>query len=110
MAGTNSRLGRTTRALVMRRVRVESMLIKLASLVSNRLRQLTFGTKVRHALDVRGLGKHVQRNNLRHFKDTFGAQNVQVPSHSGRMTGNIDDLRGSRVAQELQQCGLAAFA
>jgi hypothetical protein len=47
---------------------------------------------------------------MRQAKDTIGAQNVQVSGHSGRMTGNINDLGRTVLAQRLEKRGPASFA
>src|SRR5579859_4428339 len=64
---TKSRLGPTAREGDMRRVNVESMLMWLASSVSGLRREVWVfaASEIRDALDVRSLGKHVQRDHLR---------------------------------------------
>src|SRR5581483_8472454 len=66
--------------------------------------------QVRHALDVRSLRKHVQRDHLRYFKDIFPAQNVQISRHSGRLARDVNDLPRSDPAQQLQHLRPATLA
>ena len=48
--------------------------------------RLTPQPQIGDALDVLGLREHVQRDHIFEFKDTAGAQGVQVPRQRGRMT------------------------
>src|SRR5262245_31752178 len=60
---------------------------------------------VSDALDVLRLGKHVQRSNIYQFKDTVGAQNVQVSRQRCRVARHIKHL-GRTVFSERIQTGL----
>jgi hypothetical protein len=45
---------------------------------------------------------------MRQFKDTFGAQNVQVSRHGCRVAGDVNDLGRAEPTQELEEIGRAA--
>lgn len=80
------------------------MLMGLASLVSG-----SGVSNVSHALDVRGLRKHVQRSDSRYCKDTVRAQGVQVSRHRGGMAGYINQLPGGMSAEKFDHRRMAAF-
>ena len=98
---------------MMSRRNIESMLSGLASVVLFRhaeLRRSELAPHVGYALNVRRLGKHIQRDQPRQFKDSFGAQNVQISRHRGRMAGDVDNLRRCRLPKHSQQLGMTALA
>src|SRR5260221_4532614 len=102
MADTKLFSGFASRAILMGRATVESMLIELASLHLRSADRFRGGSQVCDAFDVRGLRKHVQRDHLRHSKDIVSAQNVQISGHRGGLAGNVNDLKRSDTAQQLQ--------
>src|SRR4029079_15631138 len=79
-----------SRAFLIGRETVESMLMELASLHFGPADRLGSVSHVRHAFDMRGLRKHVQGDYLRHFKDIVSAQKDHISGHRGAVRADLD--------------------
>src|SRR5581483_9848952 len=67
-------------------------------------------SQIGHAFHMAGLWEHIQRRHFHQLKDISTAQNVQVPRHGGRVTGDINDLTRARAPQQFETLSRAARA
>ena len=62
------------------------------------------------ALDMGGLGKHIERGYFRELINSIGAEDAKVAREGGGMAGDVNDLVGTSGAEQLKAGGGAANA